>query len=156
MNAVTAPNLELRPMMRNDVSRVMEVEPRAYPFSWTEAIFQDCLRVGYSCWVLEDAKTSHLIGYGVMSMAVGECHVLNLTVRPEMQGRGFGRHLLRCFLEVARKRHVETVFLEVRPTNAPALELYRTEGFNEVGLRRGYYPAIHGREDALVMARHLK
>lgn len=155
MNAVAAPNLELRPMVRNDLPQVMEVEPRAYIHSWSDAIFRDCLRVGYSCWVLEEAQSGHLIGYGVMSMAVGECHVLNLTVRPEMQGQGLGRHLLRAFLEVARGRRVETVFLEVRPSNLPALALYRSEGFNEVGLRRGYYPAERGREDALVMAMHL-
>ncbi|MFP4079325.1 MAG: ribosomal protein S18-alanine N-acetyltransferase [Ectothiorhodospira sp.] len=155
MNAVTALKLELRPMQRADLPFVMEVEPRAYPHPWTVGIFRDCLRVGYSCWVLEAPQLNELIGYGVMSMAVGECHVLNLTVRPEYQGQGYGRHLLRAFLAKARERGVETAFLEVRPSNAPAVALYRAEGFNEVGIRRGYYPADRGREDALVMARQL-
>lgn len=155
MNAVTAVKLELRPMQRVDLPRVMEVEPRAYSHPWTVGIFRDCLRVGYSCWVLQAPQLDELIGYGVLSLAVGECHILNLTVRPERQGQGHGRHLLRAFLDKARERGAETAFLEVRPSNTPALALYRSEGFNEVGLRRGYYPASRGREDALVMARQL-
>ncbi|MCG5513684.1 ribosomal protein S18-alanine N-acetyltransferase [Ectothiorhodospira shaposhnikovii] len=155
MNAVTAIPLQLRPMRAGDLQAIMEIEPRAYTYYWSEGIFRDCLRVGYSCWVLTSRSTGELIGYGVMSLAVGECHVLNLTVRPERQGQGFGRYLLGTLLDIARDRHAETVFLEVRPSNAPAVGLYRSLGFNEVGIRKRYYPADRGREDALVLALQL-
>ncbi|MBK1672253.1 ribosomal-protein-alanine N-acetyltransferase [Ectothiorhodospira shaposhnikovii] len=142
-------------MRANDLGAVMEVEPRAYDYYWSEGIFRDCLRVGYSCWVLTTRSTGELIGYGVMSLAVGECHVLNLTVRPESQGQGFGRYLLGALLDIARERQTETAFLEVRPSNVSAVSLYRSMGFNEVGIRKRYYPAEKGREDALVMAMQL-
>jgi [ribosomal protein S18]-alanine N-acetyltransferase len=140
-------------MRHEDLDEIMGVEVRAYPFPWTDGIFRDCMRVGYSCWVMIEAE--RLVGYAVMSMAAGECHVLNLCVRPECQGRGYGRYLLRGLLEHARRHKVETAFLEVRPSNAPAVHLYQSEGFNEVGLRKRYYPANRGREDALVLARAL-
>ncbi|MCG5499966.1 ribosomal protein S18-alanine N-acetyltransferase [Ectothiorhodospira lacustris] len=155
MDAVIAIPLQLRPMRADDLQAVMEVEPRAYDFCWSEGIFRDCLRVGYSCWVLTSGDGGELIGYGVMSLGVGECHVLNLTIRPECQGQGFGRHLLNAMLNIARERQAETVFLEVRPSNTPAVGLYRTLGFNEVGIRKRYYPAGRGREDALVLAMQL-
>lgn len=154
MSALTAPGLQLRRMQLDDVPRIMDVEVRAYPYPWTEGIFRDCLRVGYSCWVLESLE-AELCGYAVMSIAVGECHLLNISVSPDYQGQGYGRYLLRCLLDVARERAVEMLFLEVRPSNTPALSLYHSEGFNEIGIRKRYYPDAKGREDALVMALNL-
>ena len=92
------------------------------------------------------------IGYAVLSIAAAEAHILNLCTAPEVQGRGHGRHLLRALLELARGRGVQRVFLEVRPSNVHAITLYDSEGFNEIGRRPRYYPAVGGREDAIVMA----
>lgn len=144
----------LRLMSFQDLPQVMEIELKSYPYPWTTGIFRDCLRAGYSCWILE-APALGPLGYGVMSVAAGECHLLNLTIRPESQGQGHGRMLLRELLDLATRDKAEIAFLEVRPSNAAALALYRSEGFSEVGLRRKYYPAATGREDALVMARQL-
>jgi ribosomal-protein-alanine N-acetyltransferase len=145
----------MRPMGYADIDSVMRVERAAYPFPWTEGIFRDCLRVGYSCWVFEDAQSEELQAYGVMSMGPGECHLLNLCVRPQDQAQGMGRQVLRALLERAGGFPVDSVFLEVRPSNEPAIQLYRSEGFNEVGVRKRYYPAAFGREDAIVMAKAL-
>ncbi len=139
----------------SDLSEVMAIEVRAYPFPWTEGIFRDCLRVGYACWVLEDEGSEQIEGYGVLSLAPGECHLLNLTVRPEAQGQGIGRKLLRALMKKAAEHPVDSLFLEVRPSNEVAVRLYLSEGFNEVGVRKRYYPAERGREDALVMAKSL-
>jgi len=144
----------LRPMNVADLDRVMEIEPRAYEFPWSEGIFRDCLRVGYCCWCCEAGDT--LTGYGVMSVAAGESHVLNLTVRPESQRQGIGRKLLKHFIQLARRHGAETLMLEVRPSNTTAIRLYDTMGFNEIGCRRNYYPAVDGREDALLFALNLK
>lgn len=145
----------LRPMAYADLDEIMEVELRAYPFPWTEGIFRDCLRVGYGCWVLEDTGRECIDAYGVMSLAAGEAHVLNLCVRPESQGHGLGRALLQGLVDKARQFKVESVFLEVRPSNVPAVKLYRSEGFAEIGLRKDYYPASGGREDAVVLVKRL-
>jgi ribosomal-protein-alanine N-acetyltransferase len=131
----------------------MRVDKAAYPYPWTEAILRDCLRVGYYCWVL--SAPNEIVGYGVMSVAAGECHILNLCVHPQAQGQGFGRWILRRLLAIARSRDADTAFLEVRTSNRSAHALYRLEGFWEVGTRRGYYPGEGGREDAVIMALNL-
>jgi ribosomal-protein-alanine N-acetyltransferase len=143
----------LRPLGVADLDAIMAVEQRAYDFPWTRGIFRDCLRVGYSCWCYENG--ARIEGYGVMSVAAGEAHILNLTVRPESQRQGIGRKLMTHFLQLARRHNADVVMLEVRPSNQGAIALYQKCGFNEVGVRRGYYPAGNGREDALILARSL-
>ena len=156
MNAVRdLPRPLLRRMRSDDLDAIMDIEVRAYRYPWTRGIFQDCLRVGYSCWVYQDTETNSVIAYGVMTFAVDECHLMNLTVRPELQGQGIGRRLLRDLVEMSRLAGAVKVLLEVRPSNTTALELYRTEGFEQVGTRKNYYPAVAGREDAYVLVRSL-
>ena len=140
----------LRPMREEDLDLVMAIERGAYPFPWTRGIFRDCLRADYPAWIHE--LRGHPLGYAVISVAAGEAHILNLCTRVEAQGRGHGRRLLRHVMAKARARGAHRIFLEVRPSNAHAIALYHGEGFNEIGRRPRYYPAISGREDAIVMA----
>ncbi len=154
MNAlVQDPGFDMRPMRDQDVSAVMGVETAAYPFPWTEGIFRDCLRVGYCCWVVECGDD--IAGYAVMLVAARECHILNLCVRPDLQRQGLGGRILRRLIALGRTHNADTAFLEVRGSNLSAVALYAAEGFCEVGMRRGYYPAAEGREDAVIMARPL-
>jgi ribosomal-protein-alanine N-acetyltransferase len=151
MSAVVAGHgTRLRPLAVADLDRVMAIEQRAYAFPWTQSIFRDCLRVGYCCWCYEN--NGDILGYGVMSVAAGESHILNLTVSPESQRQGVGTKLLKHFLQLACRHNADIVMLEVRPSNRPAIRLYEKLGFNEVGVRRNYYPAEGGREDALLLA----
>ncbi len=143
----------LRPMLASDLVSVLDVERAAYDYPWTEGIFRDCLQVGYCCWVVENA--SGLVGHGVMSAAVGECHILNICVHPDWRRRRLGRMLLRRLVALGRRRNADTALLEVRPSNRAAVALYESEGFSEVGWRRNYYPAANGKEDALIMAKAL-
>jgi ribosomal-protein-alanine N-acetyltransferase len=147
---VQSPQLAVRPMTEADLDAVMKVELAMYPFPWTRRIFVDCLRVGYRCFVGE--VDGEFAGYGVMSVGAGEAHVLNICVAKEFQQVGLGRCLLNKMLEQAAHFNVENVFLEVRPSNTAALKLYEQAGFNQIGVRKDYYPADNGREDALVMA----
>jgi ribosomal-protein-alanine N-acetyltransferase len=140
-------------MCDSDLDAVLAIELRAYPFPWTRGIFSDCLQAGYSAWVLQ--RGNELIGYAMLSIAADEAHLLNVCAAPEQQGHGHGRRLLRALLQLARGRGVKRVFLEVRPSNTPAIGLYHDEGFNEIGRRPRYYPARNGREDAIVMAKEL-
>ena len=145
--------LGFRPMVEEDLTQIMAIENSAYTFPWNLAIFQDCLRMGYSSWVLE--RDCNVISYGVMTIAVGECHILNICVCPDDQGNGFGKMMLDHLLEVAQRHNADMAFLEVRPSNDVAKQLYQKNGFDEVGMRRNYYPAHCGREDAVIMARSL-
>lgn len=145
--------IHIRPMDEQDLTDVLAIESRAYDFPWSRTIFRDCLRVGYCCWVLE--KDGVLEGYCVMSVGAGECHILNLCIHPDSQGLGLGRRLLDFVLDVAREHNADSAFLEVRPSNDPAKRLYRNTGFDDIGVRRNYYPARFGREDAVIMARTL-
>ncbi len=156
MSAVAADEAHparLRPMREDDLDAVLAIERRAYAFPWTLGIFRDCLRAAYPAWVLEQGHA--IIGYGVLSVAADEAHVLNVCTAPEEQGRGHGRRLLRALVQQARGRGARRLFLEVRPSNPQAMALYHAEGFNEIGRRPRYYPAHHGREDAIVMAKEL-
>ena len=144
----------IRPLATVDLDAVMDIESRAYDFPWTQGIFRDCLRVGYCCWCYENDGLVQ--GYGVMSVAAGESHILNLTVRPESQRQGIGSKLMKHFLQLARRHDADIVMLEVRPTNLSAIGLYEKMGFNEIGVRRNYYPAAEGREDALLLALSLE
>ena len=151
MSAVLAGHgTRLRPLAVADLEMVMAIERRAYQFPWSPGIFRDCLRVGYCCWCYE--VDNDIQGYGVMSVAAGESHILNLTVNPDLQRQGIGKTLLQHFLQLARRHDADTVMLEVRPSNTAAIGLYEKLGFNEVGRRRNYYPAQEGREDALLLA----
>jgi len=147
---LASPGTAIRPLTLADLDAVMEIESRAYDFPWTQGIFRDCLRVGYCCWCYENDGI--IQGYGVMSVAAGESHILNLTVRPELQRQGIGSRLLKHFLQLARRHGADTLMLEVRPSNRKAISLYEKLGFNEIGVRRNYYPAEDGREDALLLA----
>ena len=140
----------LRPMREADLEAVMAIELRAYPFPWTRGIFRDCLHANYPMWVQE--RAGRMVGYGVLSIAADEAHVLNLCTAPDHEGEGLGRRMLQALLRIARGHGAQRVFLEVRPSTPGAIVLYPSEGFNEIGRRPRYYPARDGREDALVMA----
>jgi ribosomal-protein-alanine N-acetyltransferase len=152
-DAAELPQLELRPMRADDLGAVMAIERSAYPFPWTEVIFGDCLRVGYTCCVLEFGVI--VVGYAIIAVGAGEAHLLNLCVRDEFRCRGLGRRLLHHVLDAARAAGAAVVFLEVRPANTGAVRLYESQGFHQIGIRRGYYQGAGGREDALVMRRAL-
>ncbi|MEN8168113.1 MAG: ribosomal protein S18-alanine N-acetyltransferase [Pseudomonadota bacterium] len=144
------PLLGMRPMQEEDLDAVMAIEQEVYEFPWTLGIFRDCLRVGYCCWIV--THDTQVNGYGVMSVSVEECHILNISIHPEWQGQGLGRKLTNRLLNLAKQHGAESAFLEVRPSNGAALSLYERLGFVEVGRRKDYYPAKGGREDALVFS----
>ena len=139
----------LRDMRQTDVTAVATIEQSAYEFPWSPGIFRDCLLAGYTSLVLE--HSGKVIGYGIMSVAAGEAHLLNLVLSESARRMGNGRRLLEHLMEVARLAGAEGVYLEVRPSNERALLLYERAGFQLLGRRRGYYRARGGTEDAVVL-----
>ena len=140
---------KLRPMHASDLDRIMEIEPVIYTHPWTRGNFEDSMRVGYSCWVIDCGGV--VTGYGVLMIGVREAHLLNLSIAPEWQRRGLGRTLLEHFVRIGRDSDAQQMFLEVRPSNTSARRMYADYGFRDVSVRRGYYPAAGGREDAILM-----
>ena len=153
MNAVLEPAVEMLPMTVRDIDEVLRIEYRAYSHPWSRANFADSIGSGYSCWVCRIG--GELVGYFVLMLAVDEAHLLTIAVAEKRQGLGFGARLLRHAMDAARQGGAGTLLLEVRPSNERALALYRHFGFSQIGVRRGYYPASLGREDALVLTRAL-
>lgn len=149
MSALPSQLPEFRPMCEADLDRIAEIEPRIYTHPWTRGNFLDSLKAGYSCRVVE--CDGELVGYGVLMIGVREAHLLNLSITPERQGSGLGRALLAYFVSLARRDEALQMFLEVRPSNKSAIKLYAETGFREIAVRRGYYPAGNGREDAILM-----
>jgi len=154
---VSAPLVEppttIRAMKHDDLSMVSDIERRSYEFPWSHGVFRDCLLAGYQNVVL--IRDNDVAGYGVLSVAAGEAHILNLCVDPEFRSRGHGEKLLDEMLFRARAASVRTIYLEVRPSNERAIALYRKKGFHQVANRPAYYQANEGREDAAVFAKKL-
>lgn len=142
-----------RKMTFADVPEVLDIERQIYTHPWTEGIFNDCIRVGYQCWVY--TENNQILSYGLVSVAANEAHILNICVAPVEQGRGLGRLMLHKLLQLSEERLADTIFLEVRESNLVAQNLYEKEGFHRVGVRKGYYPAEDGREHAYVYAKAL-
>ena len=143
------PNYQLRPMQMADLDAVMEIEPTIYTHPWTRGNFSDSINSGYSAWVLEANQS--IIGYALLMMVLDEAHLLNLSVAKDQQKQGLGRYLLEHMLQIAKNHKAANMFLEVRPSNISAIALYENMGFCEMAVRRGYYPALNGREDAVLM-----
>jgi ribosomal-protein-alanine N-acetyltransferase len=140
----------IRTLRAEDIAEVAAIEQASYEFPWTEGIFCDCLRVGYLCRVLVAGE--ELVGYAVAAIGAGEAHLLNLCVRAERRRAGLGRFLLEQVLDCAREAGARRVYLEVRPSNVAARQLYARARFEQIARRPGYYQSQTGREDALVLA----
>ena len=139
----------LRKMVLADLDKVLSIEQRVHAHPWTRGNFINALDSGYLCQVYEAQQK--LAGYAVLMPVVDEIHLLNISIDSEFQRQGLGAELLYKMLDAARGLHMQRVLLEVRRSNVAALSLYRKAGFSELAMRRGYYAAANGREDALVM-----
>jgi ribosomal-protein-alanine N-acetyltransferase len=136
-------------MQLDDLDAIMAIESQIYPYPWTRGNFIDSLKSGYSAWVI--MLNEQIIGYSLVMMVLDEAHLLNLSVAKTYQKQGLGRLLLVHMIEIAKAKQATNMFLEVRPSNISAIALYEVMGFNEMAIRRGYYPSANGREDAVLM-----
>ena len=153
IRALAEPPVTIRDMAHDDLAMVSDIERRSYEFPWSHGVFRDCLLAGYRSSAL--IRDDRVAGYGILSIAAGEAHILNLCVDPEFRSIGYGEQLLDRMLAQARSASVREVLLEVRPSNKMALALYRKRGFFQVANRPAYYQSHQGREDAAVLAKKL-
>lgn len=140
----------MRTMTLADVDRVLEIEQAVQAYPWTHGNFTDALNHDYECRVYE--QDDEIRAYAVLMPVLDEAELLNIAVAAGQQRKGLGRLMLRGILHTARQKNTRRVFLEVRPSNIAAIALYRSLGFAEIGVRRGYYQNDHGNEDALMMS----
>lgn len=143
----------LREMSEADLDAVLRIEREVHVHPWTLGNFSDALRSGYQCKVFESAGV--MVGYAVMMLAVDEAELLDIAIDKGHQRKGVGRKLLEAMLSLARHENMRRMVLEVRASNQAAIALYRASGFEQIGLRRDYYPATKGREDAILMGKGL-
>jgi [ribosomal protein S18]-alanine N-acetyltransferase len=143
--------LTYAPMVVDDVDEVFALETSVYPHPWSRGNFLDSLSSGYHGWTLRD-DAGALVGYFLLMAVVDEAHLLNVAVAAPRQREGLGLYLLDKIAACARGLSMESILLEVRPSNLRALKVYEQYGFTEIGRRKAYYPAHNGqREDAIVM-----
>lgn len=143
----------LRDMTEADLDAVLRIERAVHAHPWTPGNFSDALRSRYQCKVFE--SDGAMLGYAVLMLAVDESELLDIAIDARQQRRGWGRKLLDELMVLARHHGRRRMVLEVRASNAAAIALYRKAGFADIGLRRDYYPAENGREDAILMGREL-
>jgi ribosomal-protein-alanine N-acetyltransferase len=141
-------------MNEGDLAAVLQIEKKSYSTPWPAGYFWGALRAGWSCWILE--QKGEIRGYGVMRFQRDWAHIMNVCVAAKYRGHGLGRQILVHLLEVARVRGTRNAWLEVRPTNQIAINLYRSLGFRRRVIRKGYYPGPGGRQDAIVMVRPIR
>lgn len=149
MNAVLKPDYALRPMLEADLDAIMQIEPTIYSHPWTRGNFNDSLKAGHNAWVM--TQDNEIVGYAVIMIVLDEAHLLNISIAAPYQKQGLGRMLLMYLIDQAKALKTENIFLEVRVSNVSAIALYEDVGFVEMSIRRGYYPASKGREDAVLM-----
>jgi ribosomal-protein-alanine N-acetyltransferase len=136
-------------MRMSDLPEVAQLEKSLYQFPWSLGNFRDSITAGYDCWTVTHGET--VIGYAVLMIALDEAHLLNIAVASQWQNQGIGRAFLAHMIGVAQSAGCQIIYLEVRPSNVCARHLYRTVGFQQIAIRPDYYPALHGREDALFL-----
>lgn len=141
-------NVAIRPMDEADLPAVLAIEYASYTMPWNEGTFRGLLRRRDADALVAEID-GRLVGYAAAWTVLDECELGNVAVTNAWRHQGIGTRLVRAILDRARVRRVREVFLEVRPSNPGAQQLYRGLGFRLVGRRRNYYqqPA----EDALVM-----
>ena len=143
----------LRDMTEADLDAVLGIEREVHAHPWTRGNFSDALHSKYQCKVCE--ADGAMLGYAVLMWAVDEAELLDIAIAAQHQRHGWGHKLLDEMMVLARRNAMRRVVLEVRASNAAAIGLYKSMGFTDIGLRRDYYPAENGREDAILMEREL-
>jgi len=146
--------MNVRNMHAQDVATVLDIEQNANQFPWDKKSFEDSLKTGHQAWVFYE-KTDEIVGFAIVQRVLDEAHLLNICVKPAAQGRGLGKVILQHVIDYANSISAVIILLEVRRSNERAQQLYLQSGFNEMSVRKGYYPAKEGREDAILMAMDL-
>ena len=168
-SAEGATELSFLPMQIVDLDEVLKIESVSHIHPWTKGNFSDSLAAGHWAYCIRPQTEQMVKGsyldpailwaYCILFPAVDELHLLNITVSPHLRKLGLGQRMMAAIEGVAIQQRMPRIILEVRPTNTAALALYQKLGYEQIGVRKNYYPAsteTGGREDALVLAKSIK
>ncbi|QTF09953.1 ribosomal protein S18-alanine N-acetyltransferase [Brenneria izadpanahii] len=133
-----------------DLAQAFQIEQASHAFPWSEKTFAG--NQGDRYFNLKLSRDGQMVAYAITQTVLDEATLFNLAVHPDHQRQGIGRELLEHLIQELEERDIFTLWLEVRASNKGAIALYESLGFNEVSLRRDYYPTAGGREDAIIMA----
>lgn len=148
--------LHVRSLQKNDLKAVLHIAQYAEYNSWTDAVFEDCLKDSYINWVFYATEPTNVIGFLIALVQDEECHLMNIGIHKNYWRLGYGDQLMMNLIKTLKKNTVvKRIFLEVRSSNAAAIALYKKNGFLNVGLRKGYYLYRQRKEDALVFCLEL-
>ena len=149
--------LRTRPREIADLDSVYAIEIVVHRTPWSHGIFNDCILVGYDCRVIEiQTLSGNLIaGYIISRFDDSSCHILNLSVTPKFQGQGYGQLLIQQILDSLAGTLIHSIVLEVRPSNLSAIHLYEKMGFQQCGIKPGYYRDGESVEDAFVLEKKI-
>ena len=146
--------MNIRAMQRQDIEDIVAIEQSANQFPWTKKNFEDSLSAGHRAWLFCN-ESGEVFGYTIVQSVIDEAHLLNICLSPAYQGKGLGRKILNHVIDFAKSISSTLIVLEVRRSNHRAQQLYLRSGFNEMSVRKDYYPARNGREDAILMGMEL-
>jgi ribosomal-protein-alanine N-acetyltransferase len=161
--------LSFLPMHAPDLDAVLEIEAVSHLHPWTKGNFTDSLAAGHWAYCIRPQVDQAIKGsyldpailwaYCILFPAVDELHLLNITVSPKLRQLGLASRMMAAIEGVAAQQNMPRIILEVRPSNTAAVALYQKLWYEEIGVRKNYYPAdpqLGTREDALVMAKSIK
>lgn len=134
----------------SDLALAYQIEQASHAFPWTETTLAS--NQGERYLNLKLCVDDRIAAFAITQVILDEATLFNIAVAPDYQRQGLGRELLQYLIDELLQQGVMTLWLEVRTSNLGAIALYQSFDFNEVTIRRGYYPSANGREDAIVMA----
>ena len=140
-------------MNSTHIDDVCNIEKHSYAYPWSRNIFYDCINNNYLCKVM--LINHNVVGYIINSIIQDECHIMNLCIHKDYRRLGYAKKLLNYVNQEIKKINCKLIFLECRPSNKSALKLYLSEGYNEIGIRKNYYPSKNGYEDAIMLAKYV-
>ncbi|MFT5808361.1 MAG: ribosomal-protein-alanine N-acetyltransferase [Moritella dasanensis] len=137
------------PLTLEHLPLIQKIEAASHAFPWSDKVFASNFGARYFNFLL--VQDEQVLGYYFANQVAGEASLLNITVAPEHQGKGYGKQLINHLIQECQQQELFQLWLEVRESNHGAYHLYLNVGFNEVDRRINYYPAATGREDAIMM-----
>jgi ribosomal-protein-alanine N-acetyltransferase len=141
--------IEIKKMLPKHLKEVLKIESLSFPLPWSEqSFYYEIVNNPYGYYVVATDQDK-VVGYGGMWILIDECHITTIAVDPKRRGEGIGRKILEHLIEKAKENDLDWISLEVRITNTVAQKLYKSLGFEVVGIRKGYY--LPNNEDAIIM-----
>ena len=147
--------MSIEPLTPTDLDTIYAIEIAANNHPWQKNFFSSIFTKHHSNWVIKAKADQQIMGFAILQIVNDQGELLNIGIHPAAQRKGYGQALLSHLIAIAREKNLQTIFLEVRASNLKAQNLYRKLGFNEMTIRKNYYPSHKGREDAILMAKDI-